>query len=128
MATALIIDQDRDVSDTLALVLQEAGHRTLTAPSTDAGTHLVEADGPDIVLADISARDFDGLDRIRAIHAVDPAARIIAMSGDSFAVDSSWLAQAGQVGAMAVLPKPFEADELLSIVASCLAVGASKPN
>lgn len=121
MAKALIIDEDRDVSETLALVLQNAGHEALTAPNTAAGAMCFEADRPDIVLADISARCSDGLARIRAIQMVDPAARIIAMSADPLADHGAWLQDVKCVGAMAVLPKPFDADELLSIVASCLA-------
>jgi CheY-like chemotaxis protein len=120
MTTILIIDDDGDVRDTLALILEEAGYKTLTATSGAAGAQVFRDARPDLVVTDMIMPESDGIEAIRAIHAVDRAARIIAMSGQSFAGRAYYLQLAQRFGAMAMLPKPFEADELLSIVASCL--------
>lgn len=121
MPTVLIIDDDRDVRETLSLVLEEAGYRVFTAMRGVAGAQVFRDEHPDLVITDMIMPDSDGIEAIRAIKALDPAARVIATSGSSFAGASYYLNLARQFGAMAVLPKPFEADELLSIVASCLA-------
>jgi CheY-like chemotaxis protein len=121
MATILIIDDDGDVRDTVALILQEAGHRTLSATTGAEGARLFAEERPDLVLTDMIMPHSDGIEAIRAMRGGNATARIIAMSGDSFAGNEYYLQLAKRFGAMAVLPKPFEADELLSIVRSCLA-------
>jgi CheY-like chemotaxis protein len=127
MATILIIDDDGDVRDTLAFVLEEAGYETLVASSGAEGARLFRDERPDLIVTDMIMPETDGIEAMRAIQAVNPRARIVAMSGHSFAGSGYYLKLAKRFGAMAVLPKPFEADELLSIVASCLtAIPAEK--
>jgi two-component system, chemotaxis family, chemotaxis protein CheY len=121
MATILIIDDDGDVLDTLALVLEEAGHTILTASSGADGARMFRDLRPDLVVTDMVMPRSDGIQAIQTIRGDDPAARIIAISGDSSPGQGDYLKQAMQSGAMAALPKPFEADEFLSIVNSCLA-------
>src|SRR5205085_3232951 len=120
MATVLIIDDDGDVRDTFALVLEDAGHQVLTASSGTAGAAMFRAHRPELVITDMIMPGSDGIEAIRAIRAVDPAARIIASSGASFAGPDYYLNLAMRFGAIAVLPKPFEANELLRVVETCL--------
>ena len=120
MATILIIDDDADVRDTLALVLEEAGHTTVMAKSGAEGARIFGETRPALVLTDMIMPESDGLEAMSAIRALNSAVRIIAMSGASFAGSSYYLKLAKRFGAIAVLPKPFEPDELVSMVNSCL--------
>jgi CheY-like chemotaxis protein len=120
MATILIIDDDADVRETLALVLEEAGHTPIMARSGAEGARIFGEARPELVLTDMIMPESDGLEAMRAIRALDPAARIIAMSGASFAGSSYYLQLAKRFGAAAVLPKPFEPDELVSTIDFCL--------
>ena len=126
MATILIIDDDGDVRDTVALVLEEAGHKIVTASTGAAGAELFKEARPDLVITDMIMPGSDGIEAIRAIQDVDSAARIIATSGTSYAGSGYYLKLAKRFGAMAVLAKPFEADELLSVVSSCLAADTAE--
>lgn len=121
MATILIIDDDADVRDTLALVLEEAGHKTVMAKSGADGARKFGETRPQLVLTDIIMPESDGLEAMSAIRALDPTVRIIAMSGASFAGSGYYLKLAKRFGAAAVLPKPFEPEELVSTVERCLA-------
>ena len=120
MATILIIDDDADVRDTLALVLEEAGHSAVTARSGAEGARVFGKNHPALVLTDMIMPESDGLEAMAAIRALDPSVRIIAMSGASFAGSSYYLKLATRFGATAVLPKPFEPEELVRVVESCL--------
>src|SRR5436309_2815582 len=121
MATILIIDDDADVRDTLALVLEDAGHTTVMAESGTEGARKFGETRPELVLTDMIMPESDGLEAMSAIRALDSSVRIVAMSGASFAGSSYYLKLAKRFGAMAVLPKPFEPDELVSMVEACLA-------
>ena len=120
MATILIIDDDVDMRAILGLVLLGAGHETFAAASGSAGARIFHDQRPDLVITDMIMPEADGIEAIGAILAIDPAARILAISGVSFGGNEYYLKLAMQFGAMAVLPKPFRADQLLSAVASCL--------
>lgn len=120
MASILVIDDDGDVRDTLTLVLEDAGHSILTATTGAAGAQLYKKALPDLVITDMIMPGSDGIEAIREIRAINPAARIIATSGASYAGAGYYLKLARRFGATAALPKPFEADELLSIVNACL--------
>jgi DNA-binding NtrC family response regulator len=51
----------------------------------------------------------------------EPDAKIIAISGGGRIGNTDFLKIALALGAMAVIPKPFDADELMIIVRDCLA-------
>ena len=74
---------------------------------------------PDLAITDLIMPKSTA-DTIREIKAIDPSARIIAMSGGSLISHEYYLDVASSLGAMHVLPKPFEIDELLRVVAECL--------
>jgi DNA-binding response OmpR family regulator len=120
MATVLIIDDDADVLTTLALLLEEVGYETHVARDGVNGMRIFDELRPDIVLTDIVMPDCDGIEIIRQIRALDVNARIIAMSGRSLIGNSYYLPAAKELGATAVLAKPFTIEVLVDTVKSCL--------
>jgi DNA-binding response OmpR family regulator len=55
------------------------------------------------------------------MRAAKPDAKIIAISGGGRSGNTDFLEIARQLGAMDVVPKPFDPDFLLAIVEACLA-------
>jgi CheY-like chemotaxis protein len=83
----------------------------------------------DVVLIDILMPEKEGLETIRELRALDPAAKIIAMSGGGATGaggGANFLSLAVLFGAAHVLSKPFSAGELLESVAAVLAVPGSR--
>jgi CheY-like chemotaxis protein len=81
---------------------------------------LYNRERPDLVLTDIIMPDPDGIEVIREIKQIVPTARIIAISGSYLIEKDYCLRMAVQLGAMAVLPKPFTVPELYDLVRQCL--------
>lgn len=125
MPRVLIIDDNDELRDTLVLLLEDEGYDVAAASSGTSGLHAFEQFRPDVVLTDVIMPEGDGIEAIRLIRAADPNARIIAMSGGSL-VGTDRLRVAKALGAMEVLRKPFEVEELVQAVADCLHAGPSK--
>jgi DNA-binding NtrC family response regulator len=63
----------------------------------------------------------EGVQTIPEMRKAKPDAKIIAISGGGRIGNTDFLKIARHLGAMAVLAKPFDADELLALVKDCLA-------
>ena len=111
MPTILIIDDNDDLRDTLVVLLEDQGYSVIAAGDGTSGLRAFELARPDLVLTDVIMPDSDGIDAIRRIRAVDPKARIVAMSGGSMTGNDYQLRMAKEAGAIEALSKPFEVDE-----------------
>lgn len=121
MANILIIDDNEDLRDTLVMLLEDEGHSTIVASDGLAGAHVFASARPDLVITDVLMPESDGIETIRTIRALDPAARIIAMSGGAMIGNGYYLRMAKTLGAMEVIAKPFEIEDLVRAVDNCLA-------
>jgi CheY-like chemotaxis protein len=78
----LVVDDNRDAADTLALLLKTAGHEVWTAHDGKQAVELALRERPAVVIMDIG---LPGLDGYQACHALREAgltdARIIAITG-----------------------------------------------
>jgi len=120
MATILIIDDNDVLRETLVTVLEDEGFATLVAEDGVSGVGVFSASRPDAVILDMIMPRSNGLDTIRAILAIDPQARIVAMSGGSLISADYYLDVAETLGAMQVLSKPFEVEDLVRAIRTCL--------
>ena len=117
MAKILIINDEADLVDIVAIVLQGAGHETKVCTEGRTGADMARRYCPDVILLDWKLRETDGgrvLSRLRA-DAVTRSIPVIMMSASQ---DGRRLAE--KAGADAFLPKPFGADTLLEAVAAIL--------
>lgn len=109
----LVVDDNADVLESLTLVLEGAGHETLSA--TDARQALlINHDRPaDLLITDIFMPGADGLETIVAFRDKWPGLKILAMSGGGQRAKRDYLQVAAEVGADMVIRKPFDPGELL---------------
>ncbi|MBV9528982.1 response regulator [Sphingomonas sp.] len=124
MAKILVIDDDPFVRTTIRRILVRAGYDLWVAENGDQGLECFKRDRPDLVITDIIMPEREGIEVIRAIRAIDPAARIIAISGGGRIGAADVLAFAAKFGAREVIGKPFEPSELTDSVARCLGPAA----
>lgn len=116
MAHVLIIDDDPQVQMLLRFVLEESGHEVDEAPNGRDGVAAFTRRPADLVLCDQYMPVQDGLETIRQLRALAPHAAIVAMTGEPAHRAGGFLATAQGAGAAAVLSKPFDPGQLLTIV------------
>jgi two-component system response regulator (stage 0 sporulation protein F) len=121
MAKVLIIDDDDLVLDSCRAILEAAGFDVRTATNGRVGQQVFETDPADVVVCDIFMPEQDGIETIMKLTRDYIGARIIAMSGGSIG-GLDLTATAKHFGAIALLKKPFSADELVDEVRSAIAV------
>lgn len=124
MAKVLVIDDEDDVRLVVGGVLRAAGYEILSAADGAQGLALLRDGGRDVqlVITDILMPEKEGLETIRDLKSEFPAIKVIAMSGGGKVVKStSHFFTADELGAHAVLRKPFGPNELLDAVQAALA-------
>jgi len=114
----LIVDDNLELLESLALVLRSAGHDVDTAPSAAAALAVQKARPADVLITDIFMPDTDGLEAVSAFRSGWPRLKIVAMSGGGKMTKGNYLETARVVGADAVLRKPFAPDKLLAMLDS----------
>lgn len=125
----LLTEDDRAMRDLLQQALEDRGYAVIEAPDgRDALSWYRWSDrdrrfllDADLVLTDYRMPGVDGLELLAAVRASDHPVPVILIS--AFA-DAELVELATQVGAAAVLPKPFGMGELLAVVEAVLEGGA----
>jgi|ERR1041385_75802 CheY-like chemotaxis protein len=119
MARILIIDDEASVRAALEQILKKAGHTLLLASDGQEGVRQHQMQPADLVITDLFMPNQDGVETILDFRRLAPQMPIIAISGN--ALGSDMLEVAKQLGAVAVLEKPFATEELLAAVNKALA-------
>lgn len=112
----LLVEDNPEVADVAARMLEELGHEVVAASGGLAGLRRLEADGPfDLVLSDIvMAGEVDGLEMARTIRVQSPATPVLLATGYSEA--------AARIGAeFPILRKPYKLADLNGAIAKLLA-------
>jgi PAS domain S-box-containing protein len=91
----LIVDDNRDAADSLAMCLQIEGHQTKAVYSAESALEQVVAFRPKTVILDIGLPGMDGYEAARRIKAMVRSVRLIALSGYGQEQDKERSAAAG---------------------------------
>ncbi len=106
----LIVDDQRNMRTTTALVLRQAGYDVAEAESGEAALSRLLAEPFDVVLTDLKMAPLDGLAVLRGALEISPTTQVIVMTGYG-TVESAVAAM--QQGAHDYVSKPFKEEELL---------------
>lgn len=120
MPDILVIDDEPAIRKVLRNILERSGYDVLTAESGVKGLQVFEARRPNLTITDLIMPDKEGLELIREMKAIDPDAKIIAMSGGGFGKAHTYLKLAERFGAASTFVKPVDAKEMISIIQSLL--------
>ena len=117
--TVLVVDDEADLLFTIALSLEFAGYRVLTAASGEEALERVAAEEPDVIVLDLRLPGMDGWDVIHGLLAsgVFPRIPVVLLSAQ---VDAATAARAVNLGVHAHLAKPFSASELRGVLEGLL--------
>ena len=106
----LIVDDQRNMRTTTALVLRQAGYDVAEAESGEAALSRLLSEPFDVVLTDLKMAPLDGIAVLRGALEISPTTQVIVMTGYG-TVESAVAAM--QQGAHDYLSKPFKEEELL---------------
>lgn len=111
----LVVDDNVDAAESLALLLRLDGHSVRTAYTASAALEQVNSVQSDVILLDIGLPEMDGYQLARRIRATGSRARIVALTGYGQAED---IKRGRAAGFDAHLLKPVDLPALNEILAS----------
>ena len=121
MARILIVDDDEMVRFTIREILESVGHDITEAENGLRVNNLHKADPFDVIITDIVMPEKEGFETIRELKRDDPNVPIIAISGGGRFKTEAYTRIASDLGADHGLNKPFDDEQLLKLVNTCLA-------
>jgi two-component system nitrogen regulation response regulator GlnG len=113
-----VVDDDEAIRFVLERALTRAGYRVETHSTVASVRDALDTHVPDVILTDIRLPDADGLILLDSLRAQQRDVPVIAMTGFS---DLDQAVTAFQQGVFDYLPKPFDLEQVLSVVASAVA-------
>jgi CheY-like chemotaxis protein len=117
MATILFVDDDEMERYFAREVLETRGHRVLYAPDGETAIRVFEQETVEVVVTDLAMPRLNGLRLIQQLRARDRQVKIIAASG----INADQLDMAEDLGAVAVLQKPWDPKAFLDLLDGILA-------
>ena len=129
MATILLVEDDDAVRGVLHRALVGAGHEVEDACNGDIALAAYRRQPCDLVITDLVMPEKDGLETITALRRINPAVKIIAISGGgrTLGLGQLYLETAQSIGAARILAKPFTSAALLTAVTEVLAAESKPP-
>jgi two-component system nitrogen regulation response regulator NtrX len=112
----LVVDDELDIRELVAGVLEDEGYETRTAADSDATLEAIATRRPSLVLLDVwlQGSRLDGLELLDEIKRRDPSIPVLVISGHG---NLDTAVAAIRRGASDFIEKPFEAERLLLLVA-----------
>ncbi|MBV8857482.1 MAG: response regulator [Acidobacteria bacterium] len=117
----LVVDDQADARELLAMVLSRAGAQVSTAASAAEALELLGREEPDVLVSDVGMPAEDGYALIGRVRDLT-AARVPSVALTAYASEDD-RRRALAAGFDAHLPKPVEPAELVSVIASLVADG-----
>jgi DNA-binding response OmpR family regulator len=110
----LVIDDDMPLRGMLAAALRQHGFQVLLAGDGAEGQRALNIHNPDVILLDLAMPNVNGWDFLQRLNETGHIGRvpIIVVSAHLRVEPQAVL----QMGVSAILPKPFNLDDLISLI------------
>lgn len=119
MPKILIVDDSAFTRGIHTQIVKSEGFDTVEAPDGTAAVETFVREKPDLVLTDLLMPDMDGMEVVKKIREIDPAAKIVICSTDRQKYRKE---EASRLGAVGFLNKPIDREELRETVRKALGV------
>ncbi len=110
-ASLLLVDDDATFCQVLSRALEKRGFAVSVAHSVEQATPLALANPPEYAVVDLKMTGASGLVLVRTLHELDPATRIVVLTGYASIATA---VEAIKLGATQYLSKPANADEIVA--------------
>ena len=121
MQRVLIVDDERLVADTLALVFEKRGFVAQATYSADQAMQIAREFKPHLLLCDITMPNKNGLALVNEFHRELPKCRILVLTGFRSNLNAVREEAARLSLSIGLLTKPCQPEELLREAAALLA-------
>src|SRR5437762_1369646 len=121
MATVLIVDDEKNIREHLAIYVRSLRHRAEVAPDATEALTLLERHEPDVIFSDVRMAGMDGLALLREVRRRRPEAIVVLMTAYATVAQA---VEAMRAGAYDYLVKPFSLDQVGLLLARVLEVQA----
>ncbi|MFW2341201.1 sigma-54-dependent transcriptional regulator [Brevundimonas sp.] len=124
-ADILVVDDEADIRDLVAGLLEDEGHAIRTASNSDEALAAIRARKPSLALLDIwmQGGGIDGLELLDIIRTIDPDLPVVMISGHG---NIETAVSALQRGAYDFIEKPFKSDRLVVVIQRALEAASLK--
>lgn len=119
MVRVLLIDDETLSRELCESILSRHGFDVISVGDGRLGLEILQEEDVDILLTDIIMPEMEGMEVIIKATEIKPSLPIVAISGNS--IGQNYLETALRLGASAVLRKPFDRDDLLSVIEELIA-------
>ncbi|WP_163992456.1 sigma-54-dependent transcriptional regulator [Pyxidicoccus caerfyrddinensis] len=116
----LVVDDEEDIRDTLAMILSLEGYDVSTADRGASALAMVEARHFDLVISDLRMPGMDGVETLVRLKRLRPDLQVIIATGYASAETAL---RCRLEGAYDYISKPFDMDDLLSLVRGAIEAG-----
>ena len=119
MSDILVVDDEKDIRELVADILQDEGHSARIAWDSDSAFSEINANPPALVILDIwlKGSKLDGIDILKSIHRDNPDIPVVIISGHG---NVEIAVAAIKQGAYDFIEKPFNIDQLMVVVSRAL--------
>jgi two-component system nitrogen regulation response regulator NtrX len=106
----LVVDDEQGIRAALGQLLEYEGYEVRTASNATDGITEYQKWRPDLVFMDVKMGGMDGLEALKRLREIDPAATVVMISGHATIRTA---VEATQLGAYEILEKPLDTDRIL---------------
>jgi two-component system nitrogen regulation response regulator NtrX len=117
MRRILVIDDEQGIRGALGQLLEYEGYEVRTAANAGDGIVEYQKFRPHLVFMDVKMAGMDGLEALKRLREIDPAATVVMISGHATLRTA---VEATQLGAYDVLEKPLDTDRILVMLRNAL--------
>jgi two-component system response regulator GlrR len=116
-AKVLLVDDDRDLLQLIAMRLQAAGYAVTAVASGEAALAALAVARPQVVVTDLRMQGMDGMGLFEAVHRDSPSLPVVILTAHGTIPEA---VAATRKGVYSFLTKPFEPKVLLDTVAEAM--------
>ncbi|WP_422073114.1 sigma-54-dependent transcriptional regulator [Tranquillimonas rosea] len=119
MSDILIVDDERDIRELIADILNDESFQTRVAANSDECMAQINADPPGLIILDIWLKDsnMDGIDILKTVKRDNPEIPVVIISGHG---NIEIAVAAIKQGAYDFIEKPFNIDQLIVVISRAM--------
>ena len=117
MTNILVVDDERDIRESLRGILEEEGYHVQLAESGEECLEQLKKKNCELVLLDIWLKGIDGLETLERVRQMENAPEVIMISGHG-TIETA--VRATKLGAFDFLEKPLSLDKTLILIKNAL--------
>ncbi len=118
--SVLIVDDEKNIADTVALILQDAGYAAKPAYDGSVALSMTREHAPDLIISDVLMPGINGIELAITVRLQYPHCIVLLLSGQAASADMLEEARARGYE-FELLAKPLEPEDLLKKVADVFA-------